>query len=145
MKNYIDLERERYGNKIEISWSVEGEIENKFIAPLLMLQFLENAFKHGISEQIVKPWLAVDISVKDRTLRCKIANSKNEYVPQRTNGIGISNVKKRLEFIYPGKYELKINDEGDFFVVSMHIKLVAETPVYFSGKAPQVMVETVPA
>jgi len=119
MKDYIDLERERYGNKIEISWSVEGEIKDKFIAPLLMLPFLENAFKHGTSEQIEKSWLSVDISVMHGTLKCKIANSKNEYVSLRANGIGITNVKKRLEFIYPGKYDLKINDEGDFFVVSM--------------------------
>lgn len=61
MKNYIDLERERYGNKIDISWSVEGEIKDKLIAPLLLLPFLENAFKHGVSEQLEKPWLGVDI------------------------------------------------------------------------------------
>jgi LytS/YehU family sensor histidine kinase len=101
MKDYIDLERERYGNKIEISWSVDGEINDKFIAPLLMLPFLENAFKHGTSEQIEKSWLSVDISVMHGTLKCKIANSKNEYVSLRANGIGINNVKKRLEFIYP--------------------------------------------
>ncbi|HTH30880.1 MAG TPA: histidine kinase, partial [Lacibacter sp.] len=85
MKNYIDLERERYGDKIEISWSVEGEIKDKLITPLLLLPFLENAFKHGVSEQIEKPWLGVDISVQKGTLRCKIANSKNEYVTQSNN------------------------------------------------------------
>ena len=103
MKNYIDLEKERYGNTVEISWSVEGDIKDKFISPLLMLPFLENAFKHGTSEQIEKPWLSIDISVKSDTLRCKIANSKNEFVPYRENGIGITNVKKRLEFIYSWK------------------------------------------
>lgn len=123
MKDYVDLEKERYGNKIEISWNVEGDTENKFVAPLLMLPFLENAFKHGASEQIEKPWLGVDISVKYETLRCKIANSKNEYVPQSSSGIGIGNVKKRLEFIYPGSHELRINDEGDFFVVSLLIRM----------------------
>src|SRR5688572_30880778 len=80
MKNYIDLEKERYGNKIEISWDIEGDIKNKFVSPLLMLPFLENAFKHGISEQIEKPWLSVNISVKSDTLRCNIINSKNEFV-----------------------------------------------------------------
>ncbi len=125
MKNYIDLERERYGNTIEISWSVEGDIKDKFISPLLMLPFLENAFKHGVSEQIEKPWLSVDISVKSDTLRCKIANSKNEYVPYHNNGngIGIENVKKRLAFMYPGNHELKMIDEGNFFIVSLHVKL----------------------
>jgi sensor histidine kinase YesM len=123
MKNYIDLEEERYGNKIEISWDVEGDVKDKFIAPLLMLPFLENAFKHGTSEQLEKPWLSVDISVRQDALRCKIANSKNEYVPFSANGIGIQNVKKRLEFIYPASHELKINDEGNFFVVSLLIGL----------------------
>jgi two-component system sensor histidine kinase AlgZ len=129
MKNYIDLERERYGNKIEISWNVEGEMKGKFIAPLLMLPFLENAFKHGASEQIEKPWLGVDISMQHGILRFKIANSKNEYGPISNHGIGIENVKKRLEFIYPGKYELKINDEGNFFVVSLMIRLLGNVAI----------------
>jgi len=123
MKNYIDLEKERYGNKIEISWNIEGDIKDKYIAPLLLLPFLENAFKHGTSEQLEKPWLSVDISVSQNILKGKIANSKNEYTPATNHGIGIQNVKKRLAFIYPGKHELKLNDEGNFFVVSLLIEL----------------------
>lgn len=142
MKNYIDLEKERYGNKIEISWSVEGDIKGKFIAPLLMLPFLENAFKHGASEQIEKPWLGVDISVKNDMLRFKIANSKNEYGHHSPNGIGIENVKKRLQFIYPEKYELRINDEGNFFVVSLAVKLVGARSTII---ASPVNIQTVPA
>ncbi len=127
MKNYIDLEKERYGNKIEVSWSVDGNSKDKFISPLLMLPFLENAFKHGLAEQIEKPWLSIDLSIRSDSLRCKIANSKNEFVPYRENGIGIANVKKRLEIIYSGKHELKLNDEGNFFVVSLLVKLAGDT------------------
>jgi two-component system sensor histidine kinase AlgZ len=123
MKDYIDLEKERYGNKLEISWTVEGDIRDNFISPLLMLPFLENAFKHGASEQIEKPWMGVDISVVNNTLKFKITNSKNEYISNSNKGIGINNVKKRLGFLYPGKHELKINDEGDFFSVSLMVKL----------------------
>ena len=123
MKNYIDLEKERYGNKIEISLNIEGDIKDKYIAPLLLLPFLENAFKHGTSEQLEKPWLSVDVSVKKYTMRCKIVNSKNNNVLLNENGIGIQNVKKRLEFLYPDKYELKMNDEEDFFVVSLLLEL----------------------
>jgi two-component system, LytTR family, sensor histidine kinase AlgZ len=131
MKNYIDLEKERYGNTIEISWSVEGNIKDKFISPLLMLPFLENAFKHGLSEQIEKPWLSVDLSVRSHVLRCKIANSKNEFVPYSNNGngIGIANVKKRLAFMYPDNFELKMNDEGNFFVVSLLVNLSGYTHI----------------
>ena len=127
MKNYIDLEEERYGNKIDVSWSVDGNSKDKFISPLLMLPFLENAFKHALSEQIEKPWLSIDLSIKSDSLRCKIANSKNEFVPYRENGIGIAKVKKRLELIYSGKHELKLNDEGNFFVVSLLVKLADDT------------------
>ena len=128
IKNYIDLEKDRYGNKIEISWNVEGDIKGKFISPLLMLPFLENAFKHSVSEQIDKPWFSVDISVKSDTLRCKIANSKNEFVALTENGPGITNVKKRLEFTCPGEHDLKLNDEGNFFVVSILVKLAGNGP-----------------
>jgi len=123
MKNYIDLEKERYANRIEISLNIEGDIKDKYIAPLLLLPFLENAFKHGTSEQLEKPWLSMDIAVKLNSLRCKIANSKNEFVPFSQNGIGIHNIQKRLQFLYPGKHELKMNDEENFFVVSLLIEL----------------------
>lgn len=126
MKNYIELERERYGDKIDISWEVSGEVGDKFIAPLMMLPFIENAFKHGTSEQIEKCWLSVDIAVKANTLKVKIANSKNENTVIRSNGIGIANVKKRLALIYPENHKLNLSDEGDFFVVSLMIQLNEE-------------------
>jgi hypothetical protein len=123
MKNYIDLEKERYANRLEISMNVEGDTKGKYIAPLLLLPFLENAFKHGTSDQLEKPWLSMDISVKQNTMRCKIVNSKNETVKPNENGIGISNVKTRLAYLYPGNHELKLVDEGNFFVVSLLIEL----------------------
>jgi len=145
MKNYIDLEKERYGDKIEISWNVEGDTRDHFISPLLMLAFLENAFKHGASEQIEKPWMGVEISVANNILKFKITNSKNEYVSHSNNGIGITNVKKRLGFLYPGKYELKINDEGDFFAVSLMVKLSGSVPSYRMPHLSPVPAQTITA
>jgi hypothetical protein len=140
MQNYIDLEKERYANKIEISWNVQGKINDKFISPLLMLPFLENAFKHGLSEQLERPWLSVDISLKSDTVRCKIANSKNEFIVHHTNGngIGVTNVRKRLALMYPNSHELKMHDEGNFFVVSLLVKLTGYThvPIPLSPSIP---------
>jgi LytS/YehU family sensor histidine kinase len=127
MRDYIDLEKERYANKLEISLNIEGDIKDKYIAPLLLLPFLENAFKHGTSEQLEKPWLSMNLTVNQNTLRCKIANSKNEDIAINENGIGIMNVKKRLALLYPGLYELEINNEGDFFVVSLILQLKSTT------------------
>lgn len=123
MRNYIDLEKERYGNIIEISVNMDGDIKDKYIAPLLLMPFLENAFKHGTSQQLEKPWLSIDLSVKMYTMKCKIVNSKNNYVRLNENGIGIQNVKKRLAFLYPAKHELKMINEEDFFVVSLQLEL----------------------
>lgn len=119
MRNYIDLEKERYGKRLDVSWNVEGDIHDKFIAPLMLLPFIENAFKHGAAEQLEKSWLSVDIAAKQHILKCKIVNSKNELIAAHRHGIGIENVKKRLAFLYPGKHELRLNDEGDFFVVAL--------------------------
>jgi len=126
MKNYIDLEKERYGNKLEVSLNIEGTIQGHYIAPLLLLPFIENAFKHGTSEQLEKPWLSIDISVKQNTLRAKILNSKNEHSTETKQGIGIENVKKRLSYLYPGQHTLDLSDEGNFFVVSMMLDLKAD-------------------
>lgn len=125
MKNYIDLESNRHGSKVEVSWSVEGNIRDAFISPLLILPFLENAFKHGVSDDVERSWLSVDISVKAGVLRCKIANCKNEFVfyDKDRCGADIRNVKRRLEFMYPDSHELKMHDEGNFFVVSLIIVL----------------------
>src|SRR5687768_7170095 len=134
MKNYIDLERERYGSKIAISWNVEADISDKYVAPLLMLPFLENAFKHGTSEQIEKSWISVDITATQDGISFKIANSKNEFTPYNTGGIGINNITKRLELLYHGSYDLKMSDEGRFFVVALQIKLAGNTHTYFAAR-----------
>lgn len=123
MKNYVDLEAERYGGKIDVSWNAEGNAGSEYIAPLLILPLLENAFKHGTKNQIDTCWLSIDISVKHRVLLCKIANSKSENDIYREDGKGINNLRKRMEHIYPGQYDLRMNDEGNFYVVSLIIKL----------------------
>ena len=119
MRHYIDLERERLDNKVELSWSVEGNTRDQFIAPLLLLPALEHAFRHCAAEAIQKPWMALDISVKKETIRCKIAHSKEERALDSEGDTGIRNLRKRVGFIYPANHELKLNDEGSFFVLSL--------------------------
>jgi hypothetical protein len=136
MNNYIELEKARYGDNIDISVNIEGDVQDKFIAPLLLLPFLENAFKHGTSEQLEKPWLSMDLMVKQHCLYCKIANSKSNPVASKTSGIDIENVRKRLQFIYADRHELKTSDEGDFFVVSLRVELVNYVKKYHETALP---------
>jgi two-component system, LytTR family, sensor histidine kinase AlgZ len=123
MKNYIDLEKERYGERIEISQNITGDLASSRIAPLLLMPFLENAFKHGTSEDLEKPWMSMDIDVQHGVLRCKIVNSKSDSIRKVASGIGIENVKKRLNLLYPGNHELIMQDDGDFYSVALSLKL----------------------
>lgn len=143
MKNYIDLEHERYGSTLDVSINVEGDIHQKFVAPLLLLPLLENAFKHGTSEQLDNAWLSFDLSVHGNILNCKIVNSKNTQLPVNAKGIGIANVRKRLYYLYTAKHELKLSDEGNFFVASLMLVLdtEAEASKKYSEKSTFVLNE----
>ena len=125
MKDYVALEKERYGSRLDISLNFSGDIEGKMIAPMLFQPFIENAFKHGTSEQLGKVWMSIDLSVKNNQLYFKIINScdKTNITVGRNKGIGITNVRKRLELLYPGKYQLQHAAEEDVFIVSMSIEL----------------------
>ena len=70
----------------------------------------------------------MDVSVKQNILRCKILNSKNESFSAEQKGIGIENVKKRLAYLYPEKHDLRLSDEGNFFVVSLMLQLEPGLP-----------------
>jgi LytS/YehU family sensor histidine kinase len=144
MNNYINLEKERYGNKLEISVNIEGDIENKLIAPLLLLPLLENAFKHGTSEQLEKPWLSLDVSVRQKQFRCKVVNSKSPGIVSSGKGIGLVNLQKRIQYIYPGAHEFKIADESDFFAVTLGVELKpAKQPMEAESKSRQPMLESI--
>jgi hypothetical protein len=103
IQNYLDLEKIRYGDRLDISYSLQGDIHNQQIAPLLLLPLIENAFKHGASNQVDQCWISIDIHVASNWLSFKIINSKDPDDDSREtssySGVGIANVKKRLELV----------------------------------------------
>lgn len=127
MQNYIGLEKERYANRLESSIGVSGDMDGYKVAPLLLLPILENVFKHGTSEQLDKPWFSIELVIKQGRLFCKFVNSKSEGTVSATGGIGLSNLRKRLGYLYPGNHELLIHDELDVFVVELDIPLEGES------------------
>jgi hypothetical protein len=145
MRHYIDLEKERYGNKIDIRLNVDGDLKHTMIAPLLLLPFLENAFKHGMSDQLTNPRLQVDITTDNSNLCFKIYNTKNEMVVKSEKGIGIDNVRKRLACIYPDNHKLIIKDSGSTFMVYLHIKLKVEMPILIGSKFSTITQRAIPA
>ncbi|SDH14622.1 Histidine kinase [Dyadobacter soli] len=127
LKSYIELEKIRYEERLDINFSINGISPEYRIAPLLILPLVENAFKHGASEQIGQAWINMDLRVKNNALKFKISNSKPETAvhddrPHHVS-IGLANVRKRLEILYPSAHNLKIMDEEDVFAVILEIDL----------------------
>lgn len=126
LQNYISLEKLRYGERLELSFSLKGEIEKYQIAPLLLLPFLENAFKHGTSKQIDQCWISFDLSLNGSLLNFKLINSIDPVADKESKpggGIGLSNVMKRLEILYKGKYRLEKQQMKEVFIINLELEL----------------------
>ena len=122
LHNYIDLQKIRFGNKAFIDFKVEGNIENQQIVPLLLIAFIENAFKHGVANNAVTP-IRVLIDVNDAHLHFHMQNKKHNNNRDASGGIGLNNVRRRLNLLYPGKYNLEISDEPDTYTVELSLVL----------------------
>ena len=131
VQNYIELERMRHGELLDVNMDIEGDIRSKNIAPILLLSFIENAFKHGVNKNIVKVKLDISFKIKNNFLYFRISNpipaittfKKNNDISS-SSGIGLNNVKKRLELGYLKKdYDLTINTIDDLFIVELKIKV----------------------
>ena len=92
---------------------MSGPTERVQIALLLLLPFVENAFKHGLSRQLNDAWLQIQLTVSEQELVFKVENSKPELP---VTGLGLPNVAKRLALIYPGRHQLRQLDGGDSFL-----------------------------
>lgn len=141
LQDYINLEKVRYGNKLDIHVSVPEETGNLQIAPLLLLPFVENCFKHGASKFLSHPWINLKMEIRGTTMIMKLMNGKdtdNNEVPVKS-GIGINNVKKRLELLYKDKYELNITDDPDVFVVDLQLELTENKTELKTEEEPTVM------
>ncbi|KQC02487.1 sensor histidine kinase [Pedobacter sp. Hv1] len=127
LESYILIEKIRYEERLDLSFTKTGNIDVHQIAPLLLLPLVENAFKHGASEKVGEAWVSIDLSVKDNLLKFKVGNSKAETIDQMASNhygkIGLENVRKRLQIIYPNAHELKVFNEEEMFVAILEINL----------------------
>lgn len=120
IEKYIALQQLRFENPVAIKMKVTGNVQEMKIPPLLLIPFIENAFKHGdVSEN--KEWLWIDINVAGAELIFSCINTKADKHKDFTGGIGIDNVRKRLELLFKGRYELDIRDNEDQFTVKLYL------------------------
>lgn len=114
IENYIDIEKMRYGDRLKINFNVSGPVEKMKVAPMMLFTFVENSFKHGSSKEPDNPYIKIDLEVAENELHFRTANSKPKEIlvenKNKKGGIGLSNLKKRLEIIYGKNYELNFDD-----------------------------------
>jgi two-component system, LytTR family, sensor kinase len=123
INDFIELEKLRYTDSLSISFNVEDEVRDLSLVPLTIFPFVENSFKHGASELIRDAWVNIDLSVYRDEFIFKIENSKSPTRNPNSTGIGLNNVKRRLELIYGKDHKLQILDGTDSYLVILKIAL----------------------
>ena len=125
IQDYMALEKIRYGEQMEMSFEIQGNSNNKLIAPLLLIPFVENSFKHGASKMLTHPYVKLNINIEEKSLHFLLTNSTPDAPVQlsRNGSIGLKNVKKRLQLLYPATHELNIIPEPGIFTVFMKLRL----------------------
>jgi sensor histidine kinase YesM len=125
--DYIGLEKVRYGDRLDLKVEIEGDYKNKLIVPLLLIPFVENTFKHGASKMLKEPRIRLKMIIKENDFYMELSNNKPLQVFSQNgkSGIGLKNVQKRLQLLYPGKHELIINSTDDAFLIQIKLPLQA--------------------
>lgn len=124
LADYINLQQTRFESFLQIDFSVTGRPEGKKIIPLLLIPFVENAFKHGVNPEEPAP-IHIRIIIEDRQLQLQVSNRKVAIQPPSTDpgGLGIPNTQQRLDIFYPGQHTLLIEDNPATFAISLTLTL----------------------
>ncbi|WP_233268760.1 sensor histidine kinase [Mucilaginibacter lacusdianchii] len=136
LADYIALEKARYDKHLDLSVNMPKPPTNLKIAPLLLLPLIENCFKHGASKMISDPWISMDMTLNGAVLSLRLINGKAPGIKEAHAGIGTANTQKRLDLIYAGKYEFKVLNEVDMYVVNLKLSLDYVPPADLATSKP---------
>lgn len=125
LKNYIDLQQLRFGEDVNVKLEINDACPGCLIEPLLLIPFIENAFKHGIG-MVKDPFIFIQLEIKDRQLFFQVTNNYNSHnlSKDKNSGIGMVNVKNRLDLLYNQKYKLHITDREGVYTVQLNLTLL---------------------
>ena len=124
LRNYIDLQEQRFGAELNLKVDFDIKEDWHTIEPMLLIPFVENAFKHGTG-LTDDPEIEIQLTVTENHLHFTVKNKFKETnaIKDKTSGIGLTNVKRRLELLYPGSHILSINKKNDWFAVYLDLTL----------------------
>ncbi|OAQ38003.1 hypothetical protein A5893_16685 [Pedobacter psychrophilus] len=122
LNGYIDLQKLRFGDDVIIIFTVEGNIENFDLEPMLLIPFVENAFKHGMGS-LENPTIKIKLTAVDKTLNFLVENDIADISESKddSSGIGLINVKRRLDLLYENNYKLTISNQDGKYIVNLKL------------------------
>lgn len=121
VEEYLALQRLRFGDRLALKYSKEGRLFFFSIPPLVLISLVENAFKYGIHDDLADP-ITLDIRVDFRGLTFRCRNKKRlDFIDRETTGVGLTNIRRRLEMAFPGHFDLKTEDSSTHFEVNLEI------------------------
>jgi two-component system LytT family sensor kinase len=120
IEKYIALQQLRFEHPSDVEFEINGDLDAVNIPPLLLIPFIENAFKHG--DYSAKQWLNISIRTTNGSINFYCSNKKTTKKQDATGGIGITNVKRRLALLYPGKHNLEIIEDDELFTVKLMLE-----------------------
>ncbi len=128
IENYIALEQIKYGERLQVIFHKNLSKNRISIAPLLLLSIVENAFKHGVREHIIKPKIKIELQQYDSEIIFCVWNTnmdtEHDNDPDNyKNGIGLTNIKRQLDLLYPQKHKLEIDESYSFFNLKLILKI----------------------
>jgi two-component system, LytTR family, sensor kinase len=125
VRDYIELERLRYNDRLVVDYKEDIDNSEEQVAPLMLLPFVENSFKHGAGNTTGKVRIDVQLQLHAKRLHFRVQNTIDPDAPPSLakSGIGLGNVQRQLELIYPGKYRLDFGPKGDVYLVELSIDL----------------------
>ncbi|MEM1356779.1 MAG: histidine kinase [Bacteroidota bacterium] len=124
LENYLALEKIRYGKRVAVTIDQEITYPQK-IAPLILLTFLENAFKHGVSQEASQAKVAIQLRTTEASIDFSIRNTIPAHVGETTSnhdGIGLKNIRQQLQLLYPERHQLRIDHQSDHYLLTLHLQ-----------------------
>jgi len=122
LENYIELQKLRFKGHVFVNLDIGGNYAEQQIAPLILISFIENVFKHGVVSEFESP-VKINIRINNSELKFDIRNKKSRLNKDESSGIGLSNVKRRLDLLYPGDYVLNIEEDSETYYCTLSLIL----------------------
>ena len=120
LRNYLDLYRLRFPDNFFVDFTVTGEPAGRRVAPLVLIPFVENAIKHGVLDDPENP-VHIRLNIEGEQLQFGVENQRSDGNKDTTTGIGLPNLRRRLELLYPGRHALHVKTEGEQFTTSLRL------------------------